>query len=141
MTDIQDFVKQVTAPYKYPREIEFRATLPERPSRKDPAGGAAGGRLAGDVVGCPGDREAGILRPELDARRPPEWHRPGGVAVPDGRARSAGTRNRSAKRAMTSVPVNRPSRLEPAVNWPNTSARTPWRRRAWASCTSIRSIA
>ena len=34
VTDIQDFVKQVTAPYKYPREIEFRATLPKTISGK-----------------------------------------------------------------------------------------------------------
>ena len=34
VTGIQDFVKQVTAPYKYPREIEFRATLPKTISGK-----------------------------------------------------------------------------------------------------------
>jgi len=33
-TEIQDFVKQQTAPYKYPREIEFRETLPKTISGK-----------------------------------------------------------------------------------------------------------
>jgi acetyl-CoA synthetase len=33
-TDIQDFVKQLTAPYKYPREIEFREALPKTISGK-----------------------------------------------------------------------------------------------------------
>lgn len=32
--EIQDFVKSVTAPYKYPREIEFRETLPKTISGK-----------------------------------------------------------------------------------------------------------
>ena len=32
--DIQDFVKQHTAPYKYPREIEFTSTLPKTISGK-----------------------------------------------------------------------------------------------------------
>ncbi len=31
---IQDFVKQQTAPYKYPREIEFCASLPKTISGK-----------------------------------------------------------------------------------------------------------
>ena len=34
VTGIQDFVKQLTAPYKYPREIEFRAALPKTISGK-----------------------------------------------------------------------------------------------------------
>ena len=34
VTEIQDFVKQLTAPYKYPREIEFRAALPKTISGK-----------------------------------------------------------------------------------------------------------
>ena len=34
VTGIQDFVKQLTAPYKYPREIEFRDTLPKTISGK-----------------------------------------------------------------------------------------------------------
>lgn len=33
-TDIQDFVKELTAPYKYPREIEYRETLPKTISGK-----------------------------------------------------------------------------------------------------------
>ena len=33
-TEIQDFVKQHTAPYKYPREVEFRQTLPKTISGK-----------------------------------------------------------------------------------------------------------
>jgi len=33
-TDIQDFVKQLTAPYKYPREVEFREALPKTISGK-----------------------------------------------------------------------------------------------------------
>ena len=33
-TEIQEFVKQVTAPYKYPREIEFRTALPKTISGK-----------------------------------------------------------------------------------------------------------
>lgn len=33
-TEIQDFVKQLTAPYKYPREIEFRTALPKTVSGK-----------------------------------------------------------------------------------------------------------
>ena len=33
-TEIQDFVKKVTAPYKYPREIEYRDTLPKTISGK-----------------------------------------------------------------------------------------------------------
>jgi len=33
-TEIQDFVKQQTAPYKYPREIEFRESLPKTISGK-----------------------------------------------------------------------------------------------------------
>ena len=33
-TEIQDFVKQQTAPYKYPREIEFREALPKTISGK-----------------------------------------------------------------------------------------------------------
>ena len=33
-TEIQDFVKQLTAPYKYPREIEFRTALPKTISGK-----------------------------------------------------------------------------------------------------------
>ncbi len=32
--DIQDFVKATTAPYKYPREIEFRDCLPKTISGK-----------------------------------------------------------------------------------------------------------
>ncbi len=32
--DIQDFVKNLTAPYKYPREIEFRESLPKTVSGK-----------------------------------------------------------------------------------------------------------
>ena len=32
--EIQDFVKELTAPYKYPREIEFRASLPKTVSGK-----------------------------------------------------------------------------------------------------------
>ena len=32
--DIQDFVKSQTAPYKYPREIEFREALPKAVSGK-----------------------------------------------------------------------------------------------------------
>ena len=34
VTGIQDFVKQLTAPYKYPREIEFRPALPKTISGK-----------------------------------------------------------------------------------------------------------
>ena len=34
VTEIQDFVKQLTAPYKYPREIEFRSALPKTISGK-----------------------------------------------------------------------------------------------------------
>ena len=34
VVEIQDFVKQQTAPYKYPREIEFRETLPKTISGK-----------------------------------------------------------------------------------------------------------
>ena len=34
VTEIQDFVKQLTAPYKYPREIEFRLALPKTISGK-----------------------------------------------------------------------------------------------------------
>ena len=34
VTEIQDFVKQLTAPYKYPRAIEFRAALPKTISGK-----------------------------------------------------------------------------------------------------------
>ena len=34
VTEIQDFVKQITAPYKYPREIEFRPALPKTISGK-----------------------------------------------------------------------------------------------------------
>ena len=34
VTEIQDFVKQLTAPYKYPREIEFRPALPKTISGK-----------------------------------------------------------------------------------------------------------
>ena len=33
-SDIQDFVKQQTAPYKYPREVEFREALPKTISGK-----------------------------------------------------------------------------------------------------------
>jgi acyl-coenzyme A synthetase/AMP-(fatty) acid ligase len=33
-TEIQDFVKKVTAPYKYPREIEYRNALPKTISGK-----------------------------------------------------------------------------------------------------------
>ena len=33
-TEIQDFVKGHTAPYKYPREIEFRDALPKTISGK-----------------------------------------------------------------------------------------------------------
>lgn len=33
-TEIQEFVKQVTAPYKYPRTIEFRPALPKTVSGK-----------------------------------------------------------------------------------------------------------
>ena len=32
--EIQDFVKKLTAPYKYPRQIEFRETLPKTISGK-----------------------------------------------------------------------------------------------------------
>jgi 2-aminobenzoate-CoA ligase len=32
--DLQDFVKQTIAPYKYPREIEFRSTLPRTETGK-----------------------------------------------------------------------------------------------------------
>ena len=32
--DIQDFVKKITAPYKYPREIEYRSSLPKTISGK-----------------------------------------------------------------------------------------------------------
>ena len=35
-TEIQEFVKQVTAPYKYPRAIEFRPALPKTVSGKNP---------------------------------------------------------------------------------------------------------
>ena len=34
VVEIQDFVKQQTAPYKYPREIEFREALPKTISGK-----------------------------------------------------------------------------------------------------------
>ena len=34
VTEIQDFVKELTAPYKYPREIEFRPALPKTISGK-----------------------------------------------------------------------------------------------------------
>ena len=34
VTGIQDFVKQLTAPYKYPREIELRPLLPKTISGK-----------------------------------------------------------------------------------------------------------
>ena len=34
MVDIQDFVKKLTAPYKYPREVEFRSELPKTISGK-----------------------------------------------------------------------------------------------------------
>ena len=34
VTGIQDFVKELTAPYKYPREIEFRPALPKTISGK-----------------------------------------------------------------------------------------------------------
>ena len=34
VVEIQDFVKQLTAPYKYPREIEFREALPKTISGK-----------------------------------------------------------------------------------------------------------
>jgi len=34
VTQIQDFVKQLTAPYKYPREIEFVTELPKTISGK-----------------------------------------------------------------------------------------------------------
>ena len=34
VTDIQEFVKQLTAPYKYPRQIEFRQALPKTISGK-----------------------------------------------------------------------------------------------------------
>ena len=34
VTEIQDFVKTVTAPYKYPREIEFIKELPKTISGK-----------------------------------------------------------------------------------------------------------
>lgn len=34
VAEIQDFVKRQTAPYKYPREIEFKATLPKTISGK-----------------------------------------------------------------------------------------------------------
>ncbi len=33
-TELQDYVKKVTAPYKYPREIEFVESLPKTISRK-----------------------------------------------------------------------------------------------------------
>ncbi|MEY3476706.1 MAG: hypothetical protein RLY65_1106, partial [Pseudomonadota bacterium] len=33
-SEIQDFVKEQTAPYKYPREIEFRESLPKTISGK-----------------------------------------------------------------------------------------------------------
>jgi acyl-coenzyme A synthetase/AMP-(fatty) acid ligase len=33
-SEIQDFVKEQTAPYKYPREIEFRQSLPKTISGK-----------------------------------------------------------------------------------------------------------
>ena len=32
--EIQDFVKKTTAPYKYPREIEYRSSLPKTISGK-----------------------------------------------------------------------------------------------------------
>jgi acyl-coenzyme A synthetase/AMP-(fatty) acid ligase len=32
--EIQDFVKNLTAPYKYPREIEYREALPKTISGK-----------------------------------------------------------------------------------------------------------
>ncbi|MDG2284888.1 MAG: acyl-CoA synthetase, partial [Alphaproteobacteria bacterium] len=32
--EIQDFVKNITAPYKYPREIEYRTALPKTISGK-----------------------------------------------------------------------------------------------------------
>jgi acetyl-CoA synthetase len=32
--ELQEHVKQVTAPYKYPREIEFAAELPKNASGK-----------------------------------------------------------------------------------------------------------
>ena len=34
VVEIQDFVKNLTAPYKYPREIEFREALPKTISGK-----------------------------------------------------------------------------------------------------------
>ena len=34
VSEIQEHVKRVTAPYKYPREIEFVATLPKTISGK-----------------------------------------------------------------------------------------------------------
>ena len=33
-TELQDHVKQITAPYKYPRKIEFVESLPKTPSGK-----------------------------------------------------------------------------------------------------------
>jgi len=34
VSELQDFVRQTTAPYKYPREIEFRVDLPKSAAGK-----------------------------------------------------------------------------------------------------------
>lgn len=34
MSELQEFAKRLTAPYKYPREIEFRADLPKSAAGK-----------------------------------------------------------------------------------------------------------
>jgi hypothetical protein len=40
--DIQDFVKRMTAPYKYPREVHFVEEAAGDREREDPASRAAG---------------------------------------------------------------------------------------------------
>ena len=39
--ELQEHVKARTAPYKYPRIVEFAACAPEDSQRQDPPGGAA----------------------------------------------------------------------------------------------------
>ena len=42
--ELQDHVKAQTAPYKYPRVVDFAAELPKTAERQDPPRRAAGGR-------------------------------------------------------------------------------------------------
>lgn len=76
--ELQDFAKQTVAPYKYPREIEFRATLPRTETGKSSAAFVACGQPACPKIArrvrstppCPLSPERPSMKTMLKSRLP-----------------------------------------------------------------------